>query len=56
MREAFGGLSTDWEEGINWPAVREWRRTRAGAVAVRRPGAWFATIDGATGEVVLAPA
>ena len=29
MREAFGGLSTDWKEGINWPAVREWRLTRA---------------------------
>ncbi len=29
MREAFGGLSTDWKEGINWPAVRQWRLTRA---------------------------
>ena len=29
MKEAFGGVSTDWKEGINWPAVREWRLTRA---------------------------
>src|SRR6516225_7590414 len=29
VKEAFGGLSTDWKEGINWPAVREWRLTRA---------------------------
>jgi Xaa-Pro aminopeptidase len=29
MKEAFGGLSTDWKEGINWPAVREWRLARA---------------------------
>ena len=29
MKEAFGGLSTDWKEGINWAAVREWRLQRA---------------------------
>ncbi len=29
MKEAFGGLSTDWKEGINWPAARQWRLTRA---------------------------
>ena len=29
MREAFGVLSTDWKEGINWAAVREWRLKRA---------------------------
>jgi Xaa-Pro aminopeptidase len=29
MREAFGGLSTDWKEGINWAAVRQWRLQRA---------------------------
>ena len=29
MREAFAGLSTDWKEGINWAAVREWRLKRA---------------------------
>ena len=29
MREAFGVLSTDWKEGINWAAVREWRLRRA---------------------------
>lgn len=29
MREAFGGLSTDWKEGINWASVREWRLKRA---------------------------
>ncbi len=29
MKEAFGGLSTDWKEGINWAAVRQWRLSRA---------------------------
>lgn len=29
MKEAFGTLSTDWKEGINWGAVREWRLRRA---------------------------
>ena len=29
MKEAFGVLSTDWKEGINWAAVREWRLKRA---------------------------
>lgn len=29
MKEAFGILSTDWKEGINWQAVREWRLQRA---------------------------
>jgi len=29
MKEAFGGLSTDWKEGINWALVREWRLSRA---------------------------
>jgi Xaa-Pro aminopeptidase len=29
MKEAFGGLSTDWKEGINWASVREWRLARA---------------------------
>ena len=29
MKEAFGGLSTDWKEGINWAAVRAWRLRRA---------------------------
>ncbi len=29
MREAFGVLSTDWKEGINWAKVREWRLKRA---------------------------
>jgi Xaa-Pro aminopeptidase len=28
MREAFGGLSTDWKEGINWTRVREYRSQR----------------------------
>ena len=28
MREAFFGLSTDWKEGINWAAVRDWRLKR----------------------------
>ncbi|HSL27263.1 MAG TPA: aminopeptidase P family N-terminal domain-containing protein, partial [Acidimicrobiia bacterium] len=29
MREAFGVLSTDWKEGINWAAVRDYRLRRA---------------------------
>lgn len=29
MKEAFGYLSTDWKEGINWAAVREYRLGRA---------------------------
>ena len=29
MKEAFGVLSTDWREGINWQEVREWRVKRA---------------------------
>ena len=29
MKEAFGVLATDWKEGINWAAVREWRLRRA---------------------------
>ncbi len=29
MKEAFGVLSTDWKEGINWASVREWRLRRA---------------------------
>ncbi|HUO46080.1 MAG TPA: Xaa-Pro peptidase family protein [Acidimicrobiia bacterium] len=29
MREAFGVLSTDWKEGINWANVREYRLKRA---------------------------
>ena len=29
MREGFFGLSTDWKEGINWAAVRDWRLKRA---------------------------
>ena len=29
MREAFGVLSTDWKEGINWAAVRDYRLKRA---------------------------
>jgi Xaa-Pro dipeptidase len=29
VKEAFGVLSTDWKEGINWAAVREWRLKRA---------------------------
>lgn len=31
MKEAFGGMSTDWKEGINWANVREWRLARARA-------------------------
>ena len=37
MREAFGVLSTDWKEGINWDAVRKWRLARAHA-AMKRHG------------------
>jgi Xaa-Pro dipeptidase len=37
MREAFGVASTDWKEGINWEAVRQWRLTRAHA-AMKRHG------------------
>jgi Xaa-Pro aminopeptidase len=37
VREAFGVLSTDWKEGINWPAVRDWRLGRAHE-AMRRHG------------------
>ncbi len=29
MIEAFGGVSSDWKEGINWAAVRDWRLKRA---------------------------
>ncbi len=29
MREAFGVLSTDWKQGIDWVAVRKWRLARA---------------------------
>lgn len=29
MREAFGPLSTDWKEGINWQRVRGYRLNRA---------------------------
>lgn len=29
MKEAFGVLSTDWKEGINWDNVRKWRLQRA---------------------------
>jgi len=29
VKEAFGVLSTDWREGINWVEVREWRLKRA---------------------------
>jgi len=38
MREAFGGLSTDWKEGINWAAVREWRLKRAHEAMGRHGG------------------
>jgi Xaa-Pro aminopeptidase len=37
MREAFFGLSTDWKEGINWAAVRDWRLKRAHA-AMKKAG------------------
>jgi len=36
MKEAFGGVSTDWKEGINWPAARQWRLTRAREAMARR--------------------
>lgn len=29
MREAFGVGASDWKEGINWGAVRDWRLKRA---------------------------
>ena len=29
IKEAFGGLSTDWKEGIDWASVRQWRLRRA---------------------------
>ena len=29
MREAFGTLSTDWKQGIDWAAVRSYRLQRA---------------------------
>jgi len=29
MKEAFGGMSSDWKEGINWDKVRAWRLSRA---------------------------
>jgi len=29
MKEAFGVLSTDWKEGINWQRVRDYRLARA---------------------------
>lgn len=32
MREAFGVLSTDWKEGINWERVRNYRLERARAM------------------------
>ncbi len=35
MREAFGVLSTDWKEGINWAAVRDYRLQRAHAAMER---------------------
>jgi Xaa-Pro aminopeptidase len=37
MREAFGVLSTDWREGINWASVRQWRLIRA-REAMKRHG------------------
>jgi Xaa-Pro aminopeptidase len=37
VKEAFGVASTDWKEGINWAAVREWRLSRA-RDAMRRHG------------------
>ncbi|BCB83000.1 M24 family metallopeptidase [Phytohabitans suffuscus] len=37
MKEAFGGLSSDWKEGINWAAVRTWRLNRA-REAMKRHG------------------
>jgi len=35
MREAFGGLSSDWKEGINWAEVRDYRLKRAHAAMER---------------------
>jgi Xaa-Pro dipeptidase len=35
MKEAFGGLSSDWKEGINWAKVREYRLGRARAAMKR---------------------
>ena len=37
MREAFGVLSTDWKEGINWDTIRKYRLDRAHA-AMKRHG------------------
>ena len=37
MKEAFGTLSTDWKEGINWERVRDYRLERARA-AMKRHG------------------
>ena len=37
MKEAFGGLSTDWKEGINWANVRDYRLKRANE-AMKRHG------------------
>ena len=37
MREAFGGLSSDWKEGINWAKVRDYRLGRA-REAMKRHG------------------
>ena len=37
MKEAFGVLSTDWKEGINWANVREYRLARA-REAMKRHG------------------
>jgi Xaa-Pro dipeptidase len=37
MKEAFGGLSSDWKEGINWPKVRDYRLGRA-REAMKRHG------------------
>lgn len=37
MKEAFGGLSSDWKEGINWAAMRPWRLNRA-REAIKRYG------------------
>jgi Xaa-Pro aminopeptidase len=37
MKEAFGVLSTDWKEGINWANVRAWRLNRA-REAMKRHG------------------
>jgi Xaa-Pro aminopeptidase len=37
MREAFGVLSTDWKQGINWERMRQYRLARA-RDAMRRHG------------------